>query len=208
MIRIIPSSDFAPRLGRLAPIALAAAIVLPACSDDDDGPSGPGPEEVIYQWAFGADELAGWEVGMASVGSWGTVTHVGSDHLASPSPDEEGSAKLDGVGDPGVPNAWIFRAGVPLPADAATLAWFAAGHNQDGANANLRVRLVDGSAVEHTLADWEEFTGSSAGRNWEERTVSIAAYAGQTVTIYFEQDDNGPGSHEQIYLDDVRILRD
>ena len=208
MTRVVPSSDLAPLLGRLVPIALATAMVLPACSDDD-GPSGPAPnEDVIYEWSFGATELNGWEVGFASVGSSGTVVHVSADHLDDPDPDEEGSAKLDGTGDPGVPNAWIVRAGVPLPADATTLAYWAAGHNQDGANANLRVRLVDGSAVEHTLADWEEFTGSAAGRNWEERTLSIAAYAGQTVSFYFEQDDNGPGSHEQIYLDGVRILRD
>jgi hypothetical protein len=83
-----------------------------------------------------------------------------------------------------------------------------AGHNRDGADANLRVRLVDEGGTSHTLRDWEEFTGSEGVRNWEERTVSIAAFAGQTVTLFFEQDDNGPGTHEQIYLDEIRILRD
>ena len=128
MFRIVHLLDSAPLSRRLAPVVLGTAMVLAAaCSDDgDDGPSGPDPnEDVIYEWSFGTTELNGWEVGFASVGSWGTVTHVGADHDDSPSPDEEGSAKLDGVGDPGVPNAWIVRAGVPLPDDAVTLAYFA-----------------------------------------------------------------------------------
>ena len=182
----------------------ALALVLAAACGDDD-PSAPSNDEVIFRWTF-PDDLDGWNPGTDGAG--GTAVHSGADALASPTASEEGSVKLDGVGDPGDPNAWIFRTDVVLPADATTLAWWAAGHNQDGANANLRVRLVDESATEHTLADWEEFSGSAGTRNWEERTVSVAAFAGQTVALYFEQDDNGPGAHEQIYLDEIRILRD
>ena len=191
------------RRGLLAGVASVALTT--ACGDDD--PSAPANDEVIFRWTF-PDDLDGWDTGMDDAGGWGTAVHSGADALASPTAAEEGSVKLDGVGDPGEPNAWIFRTDVVLPDDATTLAYWAAGHNQDGANAHLRVRLVDESATNHTLADWEEFSGTAGTRNWEERMVSVAAFAGQTVALYFEQDDNGPGAHEQIYLDEIRVLRD
>ncbi|MGH7586927.1 MAG: choice-of-anchor J domain-containing protein [Gemmatimonadales bacterium] len=186
----------------------AAALVLSLACSDDDGPGGPSDDSVLLRWTFGED-LEGWSEGTTpSASSWGTVVVTDADALDDPSDADEGSAKLDGVGDPGSPNAWIHHADLELPADATTLAWWAAGHNRDGANAALRVQLVDGNGDTHLLADWEEFTGSEGVRNWEERSVSVAAYAGQTVALYFEQDDNGPGVHEQIYLDEIRVLRD
>lgn len=170
---------------------------LSACSEN-----GAEDEAIILRWAFGEDqELDDWHTaGNAIWLSW-------CDALPEPAESEEGCAKLDGTGDPGVPNSWIYR-DVTLPSDARTLAWWASGHNRDGGDANLRVRLEGAGGTDHTLRDWEEFTGSEDVLNWEERMVSIAAYAGQNVTLYFEQDDNGPGSHEQIYLDEIRILRD
>lgn len=174
---------------------------LSACSEN-----GSEAEAIIHRWTFG-DDLEGWNEGTDDSGGWGDVALSNADALPDAPDEEDGSVKLDGTGDPGEPNAWIFRT-LTLDDEAETLAWWAAGHDRDGGNANLRVRLVDGSESSHTLRDWEEFTGSEDENNWEERMVSIAAYAGQNVTLYFEQDDNGPGSHEQIYLDEIRILRD
>lgn len=187
-------------------LAVLALGLTAACGDDD--PAGPANDTIIFRWTFG-DDLEGWTGGTTpSANSWGDVALANADALPDAPDEDDGSVKLDGTGDPGLPNAWIYHTDLALPADAATLAYYAAGHDRDGGNSNLRVVLLDEGGTNHTLADWEEFTGSEGDHHWEERVVSIAAYAGQTVTLFFEQDDNGPGSHEQIYLDEIRVLRD
>jgi hypothetical protein len=188
------------RVSRIVPIGLLLAAG--ACGGNDA--TGP-VNDVLLRWTFGSD-LEGWSDATTSSGGWGTVDLSNNDSQNDAPDDEDGSVKLDGVGGPGEPNAWIFRS-VVLPANAATLSWWAAGHDRDGGDAELRVRLVDGNGASHTLADWEEFTGSAGTHHWELRSAAIAAYAGQTVTLYFEQNDNGPGSHEQIYLDEIKVLR-
>ena len=40
---------------------------------------------------------------------------------------------------------------------------------------------------------------------WESREADIAAFAGQTVTLYFEQGDNDVGIHEQRYIDNIQL---
>lgn len=183
-------------------VGVAALVFVAGC---DGGATDS--DSVLIRWTFG-DDLEDWEAGTDQSGGWGDVAMSNHDALPDASDEDDGSVKLDGTGDPGEPNAWIYNNDLALPDDAATLAYYAAGHDRDGGDSNLRVRLVDGSGTGHTLSDWEEFTGSEGEHNWEERMVSVAAYAGQTVTLFFEQDDNGPGSHEQIYLDEIRILRD
>ncbi len=37
------------------------------------------------------------------------------------------------------------------------------------------------------------------------RSADISAFAGQSVTLFFEQGDNGPGSNEQRYIDNISI---
>lgn len=189
-------------------LAGAAALALSTACSDGDGPGGPAPDPVLFRWTFG-DDLEGWTEGTTpSANSWGSVALSNADALDDPAESDDGSVKLDGTGDPGLPNAWIYHTGLDLPADAGTLAYWAAGHDRDGGDAALRVVVVDEGGTAHTLADWEEFSGSEGVHNWEQRMVSLAAYAGQTVTLFFEQDDNGPGTHEQIYLDEIRVLRD
>jgi hypothetical protein len=82
-------------------------------------------------------------------------------------------------------------------------------HNRVGADSALRVRLVK-DGVSHTLLDWEVLTSLSVSETnlfytFVDRTANIAAFAGQTVTIFFEQGDNDDGIHEQRYLDNIRI---
>lgn len=86
-----------------------------------------------------------------------------------------------------------------LPPNATTLA-FDTMANNDGL---LRVRLQrpDGTFV--TLLDWEGLTNHNV---WTNRTASLTTYAGQTVTIYFEQNDGGLGSGEYRYVDNVAVL--
>ncbi len=66
----------------------------------------------------------------------------------------------------------------------------------DGA---LRVRLVDDDGASHILLPWEVLAGDS----WRQRTADIAAFAGQTVTLFFEQGDNDVGNGEHRYVDNV-----
>lgn len=110
-----------------------------------------------------------------------------------------GCVLLDGsdLGHPDVqPNAWISRT-IALPPQAKTLR-FETRAATDGA---LRVRLVDADAKPHTLLDWEVLSGPT----WVPRTTSLAAFAGTTVTLWFEQNDNDIGQGEHRYLDNISI---
>jgi len=112
-----------------------------------------------------------------------------------------GALLLDGsdLGNPNTsPNSWFTRQ-VILPANTSALRFDTAANN-DGL---LRVRLQrpDGTFV--TLLNWEKLT---AINTWFTRAVSLAPYAGQTVTLYFDQNDGGQGSGEYRYVDNVSIL--
>ncbi|HSE28888.1 MAG TPA: choice-of-anchor J domain-containing protein [Gemmatimonadales bacterium] len=177
---------------RMRALAFALAAGVAGACDDDDG-TGPGGGVVEMEWTFDAD-LEGWESGVDGAGGWGTVVQLD---------DNGGVVKLDGVGDPGEPNAWIFQE-ITLSSTATTLRFRTSAHNKAGADAALRVRVEAGGAST-TLLDWEVLAGAEGQYLWAERSVSVAAYAGQTVTLYFEQDDDGEGTHEQRYLDYIRI---
>lgn len=176
-------------------LLMASGLLLPAC---DGGTGDDGGGAALLSWSF-EEDLEGWQEGEADEGSWGTVRwqKFGGNVV-----------KLDGTGDEGNPNAWIYRE-VTLPEKARSLRFRTAPHNRNGADAALRVRLVE-NGTSTTLLDWEvlKFNGTDGGDlEFVERSVSVADFAGRTVTLYFEQDDNGPGSHEQRYLDDIEITR-
>lgn len=114
-----------------------------------------------------------------------------------------GRLLLDGsdFGNPDpAPNSW-FRRQIILPANAATLG-FDTKANNDG---RLRVRLqrADGSYV--TLLDWETLPAPDV---WVARSADLTGFAGETVTLAFEQNDGGQGSGEHRHLDNVRVLTD
>jgi hypothetical protein len=117
-------------------------------------------------------------------------------------PDEGnpgGCAMLDGsdLGTPdGDPNSSLSRV-IELPDDAATMKF----DTRAAENGSLRVRLVDGGGASHTLLDWEVLSGAT----WVSRSADLAAYAGQEVTIFFEQNDNDVGQGEMRYLDNIGI---
>jgi hypothetical protein len=159
---------------------------------------------VLRSWKFDSD-LDGWTGGTAGAPgdeNWGTVFRI--------SRSGNGMAKLDGTGSPGTPNSWIFQS-VTLPASAQSLQFDVSGHDRQGADALLKVRMVTSGGTSVVLMN-QVITGVDGALVFSTRTVNIAAFAGQTVTFYFEQDDNGfqgqfPGAHEQIYLDNIQILR-
>jgi len=108
----------------------------------------------------------------------------------------------------GKPNSSIRRT-LDLPASVTLLEFDAAGHNRAPSDASLRVRVVDSTNTSHTVLDWITILGTqdpdvtSGGPPFLHHQVNIAEFAGQRVTVFFEQGDNGPGSNEQVGLDNI-----
>lgn len=185
-----------PAIGRLgAMLFLIVAMVVAGCSAPPAGPS----TDPLLLWTFDED-LEGWQAGVTDGDGWGTAVWgkwCGRDR-------DHGCVVLDGTGGAGSANAWIERT-LTLPANATTLRALTTAHNRASADSDYRVRLVDGDGVEHVLIDWSTSTGAEDVHNWLPIEAPIAAFAGTTVTLFFEGADNGPGSHEQRYYDDIGI---
>jgi hypothetical protein len=150
------------------------------------------------KWDFENGSFGGWTKGVAGAqgaANWGKVKikeHDG-DHFV----------ELDGTGGTGKPNSWIKQA-IEIPEAATTLIFDYSAHDVAGANAALKVRIVsDGSST--TLFSVIASQASDS-YDWQTKSLDISRWAGKTVTIYFEQNDNGPGQHEQIVLDNIEIV--
>jgi hypothetical protein len=176
--------------------ALAVTVVLAAtgCSDDKSSPAAPKSTSDVTTFA---NDLDGWTANTSSV-DWGSAVW---------SSLNGGCVKLDGVGnnDP-EPNAWIEKQ-VTLPASVTTLHYKASAHDRGVGTGSLRVRLKDEGDALHTLVDWETFATGDEGLEFFARSASLSAYAGQTVTLYFELDDLDGGGNNQVYVDDIEIRR-
>ena len=144
------------------------------------------------EWTFDEDN-EGW---LEGVSDGGTVYHLDRGF---------GLLKLHGIGDVGTPNAWIYQQ-IALPATARTLELRVSAHDRDGATVAWRVRLVDAGGTSHTLHGWEILTGAEGVLVWVDRSIPIESYAGQTVTVYVEQDDNGESNHEHFYIDRIQVM--
>lgn len=110
-----------------------------------------------------------------------------------------GCAMLDGsdLGTPDAdPNASLSRI-VDLPDGTATMKF----ETRAAENGALRVRLVDAGGTSHTLLDWEVLSGPT----WVSRSAELKTWAGQEVTLFFEQNDNDVGVGEMRYLDNIQI---
>jgi hypothetical protein len=149
-------------------------------------------------------DLEGWSRGTAgSVGAsnWGTVHWLSRDG---------GLVKLDGTGSPTRENAWLFKT-FTLPADIQTLQFDVSAHDRLDSDTSFRVRIVV-NGRSHTVVDTRlVHTGPEGDLSFGTQDVDIAPYAGETVTIYFEQNDNGlegafPGGDEEVYLDNIRLI--
>lgn len=153
---------------------------------------GPGDTTLDYPFTSNAQ---GW-TGSTAGGYYDSAQWTGT--LGNPS----GSLVLDGsdLGSPnGNPNATFFHT-ISLPSTAQNFS-FDTRSTDSAHGGQLRVRLVDASRNSHTLFDWETYRSGT----WASRSTSVAAYAGQTVTIYFEQNDSGPGDGEKRWVDNVHI---
>lgn len=108
------------------------------------------------------------------------------------------------------PNSWISKR-ISLPAEVTTLEFDVAGHNAPMSDSEMRIRFVDSGNVSHTVLDWTRILGNQNPDpdqqrppvEFSHRTLDISIFAGQTVTVFFEQGDNGPGEDEQVYLDNI-----
>lgn len=117
-------------------------------------------------------------------------------------PDEGnpgGCVMLDGsdLGTPDAdPNSSLSRV-VELPEGTATMKF----DTRAAENGALRVRLIDSGETSHTLLDWEVIGGPT----WVARSADVKDFAGQEVTIVFEQNDNDVGQGEMRYIDNIGI---
>jgi len=110
-----------------------------------------------------------------------------------------GCVMLDGsdLGTPDAdPNSSLSRV-IELPDGVSTMKF----ETRAAENGSLRVRLVDGGGASHTLLDWEVVSGAT----WVSRSAEIKTWAGEEVTIFFEQNDNDVGQGEMRYIDNIQI---
>jgi hypothetical protein len=145
------------------------------------------------------DDLQGWQTfgrgARSSTEEWGEVAWRA---------DGGGTARLSGERRPDRINSQLFRE-FTLAADVTTLTFRASADldHPEGADSRLQVRIAspDGGLV---LLD-KVYTNSSDTLQWVEESLNIRAWAGQTITIIFEQNDGGSFGHEHIYLDNIAI---
>jgi hypothetical protein len=71
-----------------------------------------------------------------------------------------------------------------------------------GAVLRVRLRRANGGFV--TLADWSSLSDS----NWQPVVLNLMPYAGEDVTLYFEQNCNGINAIEERYLDNVVLEKE
>ena len=95
-------------------------------------------------------------------------------------------------------NSWFTRQ-IILPPNATALSFDTLAVN-DGL---LQVQIQPPSGGLVTLLPW---AGLSPANSWFTVTASLTNFAGQTVTLYFEQLDGGQGSGEARCVDNVQVL--
>jgi len=105
------------------------------------------------------------------------------------------SGSDSGVND-SIPNA-TFNRPVSLPLNVTQVRFDT---KADGGGA-LRVRVRRANGTFATVADW-----SAAGdQNWHTLVLNLTPFAGEDVTVYFEQNDSGSGGDPTRYVDNVAI---
>lgn len=164
---------------------------------------------VFYQY----DSFSGWSYGDAGKeydkATWELSGRMG-----------ESCIRLDGsdFGDDRdyMPNAWIYNKFTLSDNDAKMSIRLTA---SEDANANVRVRVlyIEDDKLVSVVLDSEQYSGDldSYGyylldnENVENNTYyyDLSAFAGKTVLISIEQDDNGEGSGEMVEIYEINIGR-
>jgi len=158
-------------------------------------------ERLLFRFNSGLDSWSPGKAGPRGSSNWGSVSN------------EAGRVRLDGTGHPSAPNAWIFRT-INLPQNASTMTFDVSADDAAHADAGFRVRLVAADGTQTDLKVGIARNVHPGHLDFQTITVNIAQWKGQAVTFYFEQNDNGvngvftpPGQDEQLYYDNIRIIR-
>lgn len=179
------------------PLLIISLIVLltgiVGCGDDDS-PTSPTNNSPLMSFDF-AEDAQGWGFGTSSI-DWGKAQRASK---------SKGIMELDGVGnnDPG-PNAWAWRQ-IDLPAEARTFRFLTSAHDRGDGTGFLRVRVRAGANNWQEFLALEEMATGAEGYEWEERSLDISSFAGQSVMIQFELEDSDGGGNNQRYVDDIEI---
>ena len=163
-------------------LLLGATFALLACGSDNVS-APPDPLQLPMEWTFGG-ELDGWALHNRTTGDGGGQ----ASHDAS-----SAHVVLAGYDAPGAADAWMSRQ-VTLPTDVAGVLWIDVHgiadcllSEQHDSHARITVTTSDGSTS--VVDDWRKVA------QFDTPSViaggSLQQFAGQTVTITIEQDDEG-----------------
>ena len=83
------------------------------------------------------------------------------------------------------PDNWMILPAMAIPSSGAyKLSWYAKGQDPDYAGEYYSVYVATSTAVNAFLATSPLYSGYTTG-DWEEKTVDLASYAGQTIYVAF-----------------------
>jgi PKD repeat protein len=102
------------------------------------------------------------------------------------------------------PDNWLVTPAITLPADASnfTLSWWVIGQDASYAEEPYSVYIANGKTVADFTATTSVFDGVSTSE-YEQKSVSLANYAGQTIYVAFRHYDIT--DMFRINLDDIRV---
>src|SRR5690606_10931527 len=179
------------------------AIVLVACNSDAAGPDSV-PLELPAHWSFDGGNLDGWTLGSRSTGTGGG---------SAARNNAGGYVEMTAWGQVGVPDAWMsLQVALPdvvgLWIDARSIGGCVEGEDRDS---EMRIRVTRANGTSSLVHDWRqvddfEWPGMLLGGSLEQ-------FAGETVTITIEQDDEGEQEEsasdaESVCVDNVDIFID
>lgn len=98
------------------------------------------------------------------------------------------------------PDNWLITPALAIPAEGATLAWWVAAQDPNYPADHYEVK-VSTSATMNTFTTVHEETIASG--DWEERTVNLNNYAGQTIYIAFVH--NNCTDNFRMKIDDISV---
>ena len=176
--------------------ATLAVLIATGCGDDSDPPTGG--DDLPISWDFDAG-LEGWNGGAAAAAG-----HGGSVSSSS------GSVVLRGWGAPGEPDAWISQS-VTLPAAAYRISARVISDclEADEDNDTYMRILLTASGSTTVLFGWQTIHENV----YQTASGDLESFAGQTVTLRLEMDDEGGqeddlASGELLCIDQVQITGD
>ena len=186
------------RLPTVAPslVVATALIFATGCGDDSDPPTGG--NDLPITWNFDAG-LEGWSSGAAAAaGHGGSVS------------SSAGNVVMRAWGAPGEPDAWITQS-LTLPSAAYTIRVRAVSDcaEADPENDTYMRILLTASGSTTVLSDWQTINENA----YQTQSADLDAFAGETVTLRIEMDDEGGqeddlASGEMLCIDQIQITGD